>query len=333
MRAPAIAFLSGATTTRTVARYRTVAASAAEVPPADRTTRMSTRRTRARRRPASSRPSSIRPPTLTTVALPFRHSSAPGASSSALASDGGRTTATPTATSAPTPATTATVRRCRPANTTVIAPVAATADPAGPTSGSGRLAPHRATHAIHARSAREGRWSMAAAVPPSRPAGRPAARPHTINGPAAGTARRLAGIDANGMPPKTGMSTGATPAWAETVTASGAGTPRASRPGPTRAMPAQAPVERRNPTDPTSNGSISTRAVTAKANIRMGEARRPVDDANIAIPAIATARSTDGSHRVSTPNTVRTSIPATTRRRRPRRRSRGAAMTITKATF
>ncbi|MDQ3758234.1 MAG: hypothetical protein M3394_10340 [Actinomycetota bacterium] len=50
--------------------------------------------------------------------------------------------------------------------------------------------------------------------------------PHIISHPAAGAASRLAGRDTRGTPPKTGTSTGATPAWAATVAASGNGTRR-----------------------------------------------------------------------------------------------------------
>ncbi len=154
-----------------------------------------------------------------------------------------------------------------------------------------------------------------------------------MSGPAAGTARRLAGIEASGIPPNTGMSTGATPTWAASVTASGAGTPRPSNFGPRTAMPAHAPADRRNPIDPASMGSTRTRAVTASASTRRGETGRPRVVATSARPAMATARSTDGSHLVITPKTTSTHPPTTSRWRSESRRMSGAAMTKTKATF
>ena len=84
----------------------------------------------------------------------------------------------------------------------------------------GSRADARATPATHATSSPVGTWTKRATVPPTTPAGSPAAIPHIITGPAAGTARRLAGTAATGSPPKTGTSTGATPSWAASVTAS-----------------------------------------------------------------------------------------------------------------
>ncbi len=191
----------------------------------------------------------------------------------------------------------------------------------------------RATHEIQASSSRFGRCRSQAARPPSRPAGSPPTSPHIITGPAAGTASRLAGRDESGIPPNTGISTGATPTCAAMVTASVGGTRRRSRAGPTRAMPAQAPAESRKPTEPASIGSSSTSPVTAKASTRTELTGRPRAVAVMASAAMATARSTDGSHRVNAPKVISTTTPATSRPRSPRRRSIGAATANTKATF
>ena len=157
--------------------------------------------------------------------------------------------------------------------------------------------------------------------------------PHTITGPAAGTASRLAGSDASGMPPNTGSSTGATPAWAASVTASGVGTPRTSSGRDRTAMPAHAETDNRNPTDPASSGSTSTSAAAASERTRIDDAGRPSVAAPRARPAIATARSTDGSHLVRTPKVTSTATPVTNRPRSDNRRNSGAAMASTKATF
>src|SRR5581483_2910745 len=99
-----------------------------------------------------------------------------------------------------------------------------------------------------------GTQTARATTPPTAPAGRPAAMPHIITGPAAGTARRLAGSEATGSPPNTGTRTGATPNWAAIVTpnasASGRGPGSASAMGlASTAMPAHAPTDSRKPTE------------------------------------------------------------------------------------
>ena len=265
------------------------------------------------------------------------------------AGDGGRATAIIT----PITTTTASPRATRPgadlalggverrraartmatkAITTATTPTAA-ATAFGPRMGRGDDAMTRATPAIQARSSRVGRCRAAAIGPPMIPAGRPATMPQTMTGPAAGTASRFAGSDASGTPPNTGSSTGATPACAASVTASGAGRPRTSSRVESTAMPAHADTDSRNPTDPASKGSISTSAVAARARMRTEDAGRPSVAAPSASPAIATARSTDGSHLVSTPNATRTTPPTTRRARSDSRRVSGAAMAKMNATF
>lgn len=222
---------------------------------------------------------------------------------------------------------------------TALAPATARRTPATATAalasrtGRGKRAVVRATALIQASRKRVGRCRNAATWPPRIPAGRPAAMPQTMTGPAAGTARRLAGNEASGMPPKTGSSTGATPAWAARVTASGAGTPLTASGRESKAMPAHAETESRKPIEPARSGSTSTSPVPASDSTRIDDAGRPRVAAPNASPAMATARRTDGSHRVSTPNVARTNTPVTSRPRIESRRNSGPAMARTKATF
>lgn len=317
------------------------------------------------RRASSSRPPSALPASTTTVAPSRRHTSAPSTRATCSMPTGtGRApteevratrTNTPAVTAtraarAPRPApvrarpraapsplseSTASILRCRRWRSASNAPAVTTTTTDARRSSSGRpsRAVTRATPAIHSSNSRVGRCSSHAARPPSRPAGSPPIRPHIITGPAAGPASRFAGNDATGMPPNTGSSTGATPTWAASVMPSAAGTRRRSSTGPTRAMPVHAPTLRRNPIDPLSIGSTSTRAVIASARMRSDAAGRPIVDATSASAAIATARRTDGSHLVRTPNARRIDTEATNRPRRARRRNSGAATAKTNATF
>lgn len=288
-------------------------------------------RTADRRRTASKRPSSTAPDTVTTVARSLLHIRTPGARSRPLTSRG---VPEATATVMQTPRPIGTTRaQCPRSATDEATSTAIMTMPRASTSGSGRDAAARATPATHARSARVGRWRSAAAVPPSSPAGSPATRPHTIKGPAAGTANRFAGTDARGTPPKTATSRGDTPACAAKVTAKGAGTRRAWSTGPMTAIPTQAPADSRNPTDPASMGSTSTRPVTARASTRSVDTGRPDVEARRVIPAMATARRTEGSQRVRIPNPKSRTAPAPKRDLSPSRRSSGDATTRTKATF
>src|SRR5690606_36466513 len=99
-----------------------------------------------------------------------------------------------------------------------------------------------------------GMWTQRPTGGPNTPARTPAGRPHVVTMPAAGTAARLAGMATTGIPPKRGISTGATASWAANVTA------RASRShrGPTRTaangllsrtIPSDAATESWNPTE------------------------------------------------------------------------------------
>src|SRR5439155_24016855 len=117
----------------------------------------------------------------------------------------------------------------------------------------GNRAVTRATPATHATSTPVGTWTARAIAPPTTPAGTPAASPHIITGPAAGTAMTLAGSAATGSPPQPGTSTGATPTWAASVTANADATGRGPGTAATSgwansATPAHAPAESRKPT-------------------------------------------------------------------------------------
>lgn len=120
--------------------------------------------------------------------------------------------------------------------------------------------------------------------------------------------------------------------------------PRTSRPsrgprrrrviGPARArMPALAATESPKPTEWARNGSASSRATTDSASTLVPALGRPSSDAVMAVRAIATARSTDGSQRVIAPNTTTTTTPRANRARWPRRRRAGAARASTNATL
>ena len=162
----------------------------------------------------------------------------------------------------------------------------------------------------------------------ARPPTIPATRPHIVSGAARGTATRLAGSATRGMEPNTGMSTGATPTCAAAVTPS---TSRIQSGPRSRAvigrassvMPRLAAHDNRNPTWCRRNGSASSSTVAANASTRTPAAGRPRCPATNASTAIAMARSTDGSHRVMVPNAISNASAATTRPRRPSRRSSG----------
>ena len=222
---------------------------------------------------------------------------------------------------------------------TAAAPRAArTATCAPPRVPSGRAEDHRATSATHATRTRVGRCASPATGPPTNPAGIPAAIPHAITGPAAGTASRLAGSVATGSRPNTGTSTGATPACAARVTptavAIGRGPGRARAMGrASRTIPVHAATDRRNPTDPSSSGSTSNNPAIASASRRSAVWGRPVSVAVMASAAIASARSTDGSQRVTAPNSNSTNRPAKNRARSPSRDSTGWHKASRKATF
>src|SRR5262249_37433871 len=132
----------------------------------------------------------------------------------------------------------------------------------------------RATKANHQMRTRVGSWRTVAAVPPSTPAAMPAVKPHTITGPAAGTASRLAGTDATGRRPKAVSSKGATPTCAAIVIASGPTTndgpgTAATILGASTTMAADAATDNWKPTLRTRNGSATRSNVTASASSRI----------------------------------------------------------------
>ena len=269
------------------------------------------------------------------MAPPWRHNRAPRATSSpSRCADGGSTTGT---------------RRMTPASATIVVGRRRSATPMAVTATrptrwrasmrpSGSAAPQRATPATQASSTRVGTWRTPSSGGPATPASSPAVRPHAITGPAAGTARRLAGSEATGSPPKTGISTGATPTWAASVTpsasASGRGPGRRSTSGrASRRIPVVAPTESRKPTERTRSGSTRTSPATARARMRPRPALRPRPDAVAAIAAMVTARSTDGSNRVT--SAKKASSVSVTAHRGPSlsRRSSGPLRTSRNATF
>lgn len=222
--------------------------------------------------------------------------------------------------------------------TTAAATTPRTTTGARPRSPSGAEAPARATPSTQPSSTRVGRCSAVANGPPTSPATVPAVRPQIITGPAAGAASRFAGTDARGTPPKAGTSSGATASWAATAT------PPASAiaDGPGRwaaigrassTIPADAATESWKAREPASRGSISTRPVTARASTRIADTGHPNVAAPVATRAMAVARSTEGSKRVSRAKNRRTPTAKTNRERRPSRRRTGPARARTKATL
>ena len=73
--------------------------------------------------------------------------------------------------------------------------------------------------------------------------------------------------------------------------------------------------------------------MTASASKRRPDTGRPSVDASSATPDIASARSTDGSHRVTNPKRTSSTIAAANRPPRLSRPSNGAASASTNATF
>lgn len=217
------------------------------------------------------------------------------------------------------------------------APATTTADQV-PSSPSGSTALASATSAIHHVRARVGRCNTDRADPGTTPARTPPVRPQIISGPAAGTARRLAGIMATGTDPNVGSSTGSAPAWAARVTASGPAIARGpgiadAMRGANSTMPADAPTDSPKPMEPTSNGSTRSTTATARARTRMPSAGRPEVAATQAMAAIAPARTTDGSNRTSTANAPSSASVATMRARLGNQPSSGRASARTNARF
>jgi len=159
-----------------------------------------------------------------------------------------------------------------------------------------------------------------------------------MSGPETGPASRLQGSEARGTDPKACTSSGDTAAWAATVTASGAvshrgpGSARSSRVAPATMPPAPA-TDSWKPSEVTSSGSTSTMAATPSASVRADEAGRPSAVPTAATAAIAVARSTEGSARVTRANIARPASVAPSRGPNRSRASTGPATTSTKATF
>ena len=143
---------------------------------------------------------------------------------------------------------------------------------------------------------------------------------------AAGTATRLAGrVDSATSPPLV-SSTGSTATCAPIVTASRSssrperttrsnGTNRSRTRGATTSTPSVAAADSNSPSRRASSGSSSTRTRTAPASACSGWTRRPRAPATRTIEAIALARRTEGSARVSTAKSASTTTAV---RRRPR---------------
>ena len=135
----------------------------------------------------------------------------------------------------------------------------------------------------------------------------PATSPQIVTGTTSGAARRFAGNATNGILPKTGSNTGATPIWAAAVTAResrigrGPGIMR-ERGAANNAIPAVAPAERRNPTECRRSGSSSNRAMAAMQSTRTPPIGLPRVSPARTITAIVIARRTDGSQRVAAPS-------------------------------
>ena len=339
----------GTSTVASGQRRRTVATTSATAGDDVRATRTSTRSTPARRAPPSTMSARARPSSTTSAAPSACHSVAPMPSGCsgrepppARTGATAATTAPASRTLPPTRNTSAAAgRRPMPAHRTT----ASSAAPASRQrrwvarrSPSGHRTADAATASSHQSIARVGRWSTAAGTPPTTPATSPPVSPHTISGPAAGAAAMFAGSEASGTVPNVATRRGDTAAWAATVTDSGVANQRG--PGSSASirlapatMPAAPATDSRKPSDVARRGSISSMAVTPRVNVRTDEAGRPAAAPTAATDAMAVARRTDGSARVTSANIA--STPSVTTRRGPKRSlvSRGANTTITNATF
>lgn len=224
------------------------------------------------------------------------------------------------------------------ANHTAPAIAARAARCTGPRCPRGQPAADVATPSSHDTSSRVGTCRTVAGAPPTIPATSPPVSPHTMSGPATGTASRLAGTAATGTSPNVATSRGDTATWAASVTDRGPASHRgpgsraARRPAPTT-MPAAPATDSRKPSDVTSSGSTRTIPATPSASARSVDAGRPTAEPTAATDAMAVARSTDGSHRVSSANPASTARVATNRGPNRSRLSTGAAITSANATF
>ena len=224
------------------------------------------------------------------------------------------------------------------AASTKTTPPPTTAAPPAPSMAGGAAAAASATERTHHSSAAVGRWTSHASRSPRRPAPTPPVRPHIITGADAGPAATLAGSDASGTVPKTATSSGITASWAPAVVAvasrsgRGPGSISASA-GVIHSSPQVAHTDSWKASTRTRKGSATSTAATAQARVRRPDSGRPRAALVTATPAMAAARSTDGSKRVSSANTP-SRASNTTRRTPGRARTiRGEAKASTKATF
>lgn len=149
---------------------------------------------------------------------------------------------------------------------------------------------------------------------------------------AAGTATRFAAIEANGTAPSRRSSSGATPSCAPTLAAAsrrsgrGPGRRRASG-GAMTSTPAVASTDKPNPSCPAIAGSASSKTSTATASVYDGSGPRPSIPAASTSAAIALARSTEGSARVSSANQHTATNPIHRRPRAPTPTTRASPST------
>ena len=190
----------------------------------------------------------------------------------------------------------------------------------------GSDAPVRATASTQPISSRVGRWSDARPARPTTPATTPAGRPQVVTSPATGTARRLVEERHHRDAAEPRDQDRRHPDLRRERDAERLGHRAAARAGRRRwrsartAMASDAPTDSWNPTERTSSGSIRTRPADRERQGR-GPHRlgRPSAPAVTAMAAMAEARSTDGSNRVTTPNAP---ITASVTAHRPRHATR-----------
>lgn len=300
----------------------------------ERTTTSPTARTSAWRSVSTTSIASAPESTSTTATGPSTHTVAAHPAGRAPRTWGASAGATRTATTNENPRTRAGggAHRTTPTAETRITAWRRSTDP------SGSVAPAPAMVSSRSSPNALGRWRSQAPRPPTIPATVPAARPHTINAPATGPARRFAGSAASGMGPSVGTNTGATAHCAPAVTASPSRTQRgpgrrvANR-GARTSTPIDAATDSRNPSEWTRSGSTSRRPTTASARWRSPPLGLPVVWANKATTATNAARRTDGSNRVTSANDAITAAASRKRGQSRSARSNGPTTTNTNATF
>ncbi len=205
----------------------------------------------------------------------------------------------------------------RPASTTDTVTAASPSPPDQPegqaTSAPGSPAPVRATAAVH-RAGRPASQARPWATGIATGAAASAAKPSTVAGATAGSARRLHGtatrLTRAASTTITGAHTACAAAAAARASATRGGTPRRRRAAPQRgARVSRAPVartDRQKPGARASQGSWSTSSTTAAARAGSRLRRRPVPMASRVIRPHAAARSTLGSgrHTITKPSVI-----------------------------